>query len=164
MKKLFIIGLICCSCLFVSTSSIHAEEEAPADAPKKEEAPPAPAAKPSLPPRLQERMDLFNKILTLTDEQQSKIAAVWKDANKQYMTLQSDSSLSADDKKAKGKEVNTASMTKIKEFLTPEQLQKMPQVQAEMSALMGKKKKATEPKAEPKKEENAPAGEEKSTE
>lgn len=64
------------------------------------------------------------KELGLSDEQKTKLKAAMDEQREKMKALREDSSLSADDKKAKGKELRDAFQAKVKGILTPEQFEK----------------------------------------
>jgi periplasmic protein CpxP/Spy len=59
--------------------------------------------------------------LSLTDDQKAKVKDIFADAKTKKQAVTSDSSLSEDQKKAKMKELHSATMAKLNEVLTPEQ-------------------------------------------
>lgn len=64
------------------------------------------------------------KDLGLSDEQKTKLKAAMDEQREKMKALREDTSLSADDKKAKGKELRDTFQAKVKEILTPEQFEK----------------------------------------
>lgn len=68
--------------------------------------------------------------LGLNDEQKAKMAEVQKEFGPKYKAIMDDASLSKEDKMAKMKALGEERNAKIKEFLTPEQLEKMQKLQA----------------------------------
>jgi len=59
--------------------------------------------------------------LNLTDDQKAKVKDIFADAKTKKQALSSDSSLNEEQKKAKMKELHSATMAKLNEVLTPEQ-------------------------------------------
>ncbi len=59
--------------------------------------------------------------LNLTDDQKAKVKDIFADAKTKKQAVSSDASLSEEQKKAKMKELHTATMAKVNEVLTPEQ-------------------------------------------
>ena len=59
--------------------------------------------------------------LNLTDYQKTKVKDIFADAKTKKQAVSSDASLSEEQKKAKMKELHTATMAKVNEVLTPEQ-------------------------------------------
>lgn len=68
--------------------------------------------------------DMIAKELGLTDDQKTQLKAALEDTMAKMKALHDDTSLSADDKKAKMKEIRDANQAKMKEILTPEQFAK----------------------------------------
>ncbi len=64
------------------------------------------------------------KELGLSDDQTTKFKAVLDDGRKQLQELRADTSLSPEDKRAKGKSLREATNGKVKEILTAEQYEK----------------------------------------
>ena len=59
--------------------------------------------------------------LNLTDEQRAKVKDIFADAKTKSQAVSSDTTLSDEQKKAKMKELHSATMTRLNEVLTPEQ-------------------------------------------
>jgi periplasmic protein CpxP/Spy len=59
--------------------------------------------------------------LNLTDDQKAKVKDIFADAKTKRQAVSSDASLSDEQKKAKMKELHSATMAKLNEVLTPEQ-------------------------------------------
>jgi Spy/CpxP family protein refolding chaperone len=59
--------------------------------------------------------------LNLTDDQKVKVKDIFSDAKTKRQAVSSDASLSDEQKKAKMKELHSATMAKLNEVLTPEQ-------------------------------------------
>jgi len=59
--------------------------------------------------------------LNLTDDQKAKVKDIFADVKTKKQALSSDASLSEEQKKAKMKELHSATMAKLNEVLTPEQ-------------------------------------------
>jgi len=79
--------------------------------------------------------------LNLTDDQKAKVKDIFAEARAKHQAVSSDTTLSDDQKKAKVKELHTATMTKLNEVLTPEQ-------QTELKSKM-EAAKAAKPPAQP---------------
>ena len=79
--------------------------------------------------------------LNLTDDQKAKVKDIFADAKTKRQAVSSDASLSDEQKKAKMKELHSATMAKLNEVLTPEQ-------QAELKSKM-EAAKAAKPPAQP---------------
>ncbi|PYK95863.1 MAG: hypothetical protein DME36_00440 [Verrucomicrobia bacterium] len=59
--------------------------------------------------------------LNLTDDQKAKVKDIFADAKTKKQAVSSDASLSEEQKKAKLKELHSATMAKLNEVLTPDQ-------------------------------------------
>jgi periplasmic protein CpxP/Spy len=59
--------------------------------------------------------------LNLTDDQKAKVKDIFADAKTKREALSNDASLTEDQKKAKMKELHSATMAKLNEVLTPDQ-------------------------------------------
>ena len=79
--------------------------------------------------------------LNLTEDQKAKVKDIFADAKAKHQAVSSDSSLTDDQKKAKTKELHSATMAKLNEVLTPEQ-------QTELKSKM-EAAKAAKPPAQP---------------
>jgi len=75
-------------------------------------------------------MDKMAKELNLTADQQAQLKTIHQDAQQQKQAIQKDSSLSADQKKAKMNELREQTKSKTEAILTPEQKEKMEQMHA----------------------------------
>lgn len=69
--------------------------------------------------------------LNLTDDQKAKLRPIIADENQQMEALRNDNSLSQQQKIDKANQVRAQASPKIKAILTPEQLQKLAQLQQE---------------------------------
>src|SRR6266542_3796939 len=67
--------------------------------------------------------------LTLTDEQKAKLRPIIADENQQMEAVRNDSTLTTDQKVAKANQIRETASPKIKAVLTPEQLQKLADLQ-----------------------------------
>jgi protein CpxP len=67
--------------------------------------------------------------LNLTDEQKAKLRPIIADENQQMEALRNDNSMSQQQKIDKANQIRAAASPKIKAVLTPEQLQKLAQMQ-----------------------------------
>ena len=67
--------------------------------------------------------------LNLTDEQKAKLRPIIQDENQQMEALRSNNSLSQEQKIEKANQIRADASPKIKAILTPEQLQKLAQMQ-----------------------------------
>jgi len=59
--------------------------------------------------------------LNLTEDQKAKVKDIFAEAKAKHQAVSSDTTLSDDQKKAKAKELHSATMAKLNEVLTPEQ-------------------------------------------
>lgn len=69
--------------------------------------------------------------INLTDEQQTKLRPILLDERMQMEALQNDTTMTTDQKVAKAQQIREAAAPKIKAILTPEQLQKLSEMQKE---------------------------------
>jgi Spy/CpxP family protein refolding chaperone len=69
-------------------------------------------------------MDMLSQQLGLTDEQKAKIAPILADQHKQLKALRADESLSADDRKAKRRDLKDSIKDQIRPLLSADQQQK----------------------------------------
>ena len=67
--------------------------------------------------------------MNLTDEQNAKLQPIIQDENRQMEALRNDTSMTQEQKIAKANEVRQNASPKIKAILTPEQLQKLADLQ-----------------------------------
>jgi len=67
--------------------------------------------------------------LNLTDEQKAKLRPIIADENQQMEAVRNDSALTTDQKVAKANQIRETASPKIKAVLTPEQLQKLADLQ-----------------------------------
>ena len=67
--------------------------------------------------------------LNLTDEQKAKLRPILQEENQQLDTLQNNTSMTQEQKMAKANEIRQTAGPKIKAILTPEQLQKLADLQ-----------------------------------
>src|SRR6266704_3584085 len=67
--------------------------------------------------------------LNLTDEQKAKLRPIIADENQQMEAVRNDSTLTTDQKVAKANQIRETASPKIKAVLTPEQLQKLADLQ-----------------------------------
>jgi protein CpxP len=67
--------------------------------------------------------------LNLTDEQKAKLQPILADENQQLQALRSDTSMTQEQKISKANEIRQTASPKIRAVLTPEQLQKLDELQ-----------------------------------
>lgn len=95
-----------------------------------------------LTPEQKQKLDQFHKgmhrgehrafaALNLTDTQKTQVKAIFQDAKTKVEAVRADKSLTTDQAKAKVMEIRKASFEKVKQILTPEQIQKMEQMKAQ---------------------------------
>ncbi|MHB8521193.1 MAG: hypothetical protein ACYDH9_10595 [Limisphaerales bacterium] len=77
----------------------------------------------------QERMKKLAADLDLTQEQQDKLKPVFQERNKKQRELRQDTSLSAEDRRAKAKTIRDDTAKQVKAILTPEQWEKYQKLQ-----------------------------------
>ena len=72
----------------------------------------------------------LDKVLTFTDEQKTKVKAIYEDQAKQLKALRADASGDRKEAAAKARKINDDTNTKIKAILTPEQQTKFTEMLA----------------------------------
>ncbi|HEY7351517.1 MAG TPA: hypothetical protein VH596_02005 [Terriglobales bacterium] len=95
---------------------------------------PPPAAQPSAPSANQNSAPSQaneDNPLNLTEDQKTKLRPIIMDENQQMEALRNDTSMTQDQKIAKANQIRAEASPKIKAILTPEQLQKLAQLQQE---------------------------------
>jgi Spy/CpxP family protein refolding chaperone len=75
-------------------------------------------------PSVEQRVDRMNTEVTLTADQKTKVTALFEEDAKKMRELRQDTSMSQEDRRAKGRELREASDKKLKEILTPAQWDK----------------------------------------
>ena len=109
----------------------HTPSEAPAQATPTQTAPgqtgAASEATPAHPQSQAQAGD--DNPLNLTDEQKAKLRPILAEENQQLDTLQNNTSMTQEQKMAKANEIRQTAGPKIKAILTPEQLQKLADLQ-----------------------------------
>ena len=70
---------------------------------------------------MHDKMQAAVESLNLTDDQKAKVKDIFADAKTKKQALSNDASLNEEQKKAKMKELHSATMAKLNEVLTPEQ-------------------------------------------
>jgi Spy/CpxP family protein refolding chaperone len=112
---------------------------APAQDKKADEKPAAPAVQapatpanpgPAIRPdrktaRIESRLRGLNQTLSLTDDQKAKIRPIVEEEMGKVEELQQDKTLSNPERAKKFREIREASQTKLRPFLTPEQVEKL---------------------------------------
>jgi periplasmic protein CpxP/Spy len=82
--------------------------------------------------------------LNLTDEQKTKLRPIIMDENQQMEALRNDTTMTQDQKVAKANQIRADASPKIKAILTPEQLQKLAELQQERA-----RQQQQQPQAQP---------------
>ena len=72
------------------------------------------------------KLKRLSKRLNLTDDQKEKLKPILQDEDRQLTTLESDSTLSAEQKRRKAREIRMSSKSQMDAILTPEQKEKIP--------------------------------------
>jgi periplasmic protein CpxP/Spy len=83
--------------------------------------------------------------LNLTDEQKAKLRPIIADENQQMEALRNDNSMSQAQKIDKANQIRAQASPKIKAILTPEQLQKLAQLQQDRARQQQESQPATPP-------------------
>jgi len=109
-----------------ATAQTSTTTPAPEASPQSQPAPTGDAAQGRAPAQSDQDND---NPLNLTDEQKAKLQPIVADENKQMDALRSDTSLTTDQKIQKANQIREAASPKIRAVLTPEQLQKLAQLQ-----------------------------------
>jgi periplasmic protein CpxP/Spy len=81
--------------------------------------------------KVQQRLQHLSSELNLTDDQKAKIKPILQNAVGQAKTVRDDTSMSADAKQAKMKEIHTSTTQQMNQVLTPDQQQKFAAMKAE---------------------------------
>jgi Spy/CpxP family protein refolding chaperone len=76
--------------------------------------------------RAEQKLKRLSKKLNLTDDQKEKIKPILQDEEKQLTDMEADSTLSAQQKHNKTKEIRRSSRAQLDAILTPEQKEKLP--------------------------------------
>ncbi len=83
-------------------------------------------------PAIQERVDRMAEELKLTDEQKTKVKAVFEEQSKKQQELRSESTLTPEQRREKAQSMREEANKKMKGILTPEQYTKYEKRAAEM--------------------------------
>ena len=83
-------------------------------------------------PAVQERVDRMAEELKLTDEQKTKVKAVFEEQSKKQQELRSESSLTPEQRREKAQGMREETNKKMKGILTPDQYTKWEKRAAEM--------------------------------
>jgi periplasmic protein CpxP/Spy len=99
--------------------------------------------------RSEQRLKRLTKKLGLTDEQKEKLHPILQDEDKQMSSLDSDTTLTAQQKHKKMREIRMASKAQMDEILTPEQKEKMPKMHSAAGERHRRKAGSATPSADP---------------
>ena len=83
--------------------------------------------------KVQQKLQHLSSELNLTEDQKTKIKPILQNEVAQAKTVRDDSSLSADAKQAKMKDIHSSTTQQMNEILTPDQQQKLAAMKAEKS-------------------------------
>jgi Spy/CpxP family protein refolding chaperone len=81
--------------------------------------------------KVQQKLQHLSSELNLSDDQKTKLKPILQNQIAQAKTVNDDSSMSADAKQAKMKEIRTSTQQQMNEILTPDQQQKLAKMKAE---------------------------------
>lgn len=76
------------------------------------------------PPTVEQRVDRMTTELKLTDEQKTKVTALFEEDAKKMRELRNDKNLTREDQREKFRAMRSESESKLKQILTPEQWEK----------------------------------------
>ncbi|MBU6411570.1 MAG: hypothetical protein KGR98_14395 [Verrucomicrobia bacterium] len=119
MKKSSIIVVLAAAGLLASSQGLLADDT--------NAAPANPVAPRAGPPGIKARGPMYERmgtVLQLTDDQKQKVRGIFMDAMRQRRAISQDQTLSADDKRARLKEIRQDMNTKMKAALTVDQYRK----------------------------------------
>lgn len=88
---------------------------------------------------VEQRVDRLSTELNLTDEQKTKVTALFQDQAKQMRAMRQDTSLSREDRRAKMRTMREDTDKKMKTILTPDQEKKWQQMRKEMRSRRGQR-------------------------
>jgi Spy/CpxP family protein refolding chaperone len=114
MHKLSLGAALALGSLLVCTLTASAQD-ANTNAPKRER---------RGPPSVEQRVDRLSTELKLTDEQKTKVTALFEDDAKKMRELRSDKNLTREEQREKFRSMRSESESKLKQILTPEQWEK----------------------------------------
>jgi Spy/CpxP family protein refolding chaperone len=129
MKSYTLLPALICGVIVAITPALRAQD-APAA---------APAASPAAAPEKGQHKggDIVARLttdLSLTDDQQTKVKAIVADSHTKMQAIKGDTTLTDDQKKAKGKDIRDAQTAAIKAILTPDQATKYDALQQKWQA------------------------------
>jgi Spy/CpxP family protein refolding chaperone len=88
-------------------------------------------------PTVEQRVDRLNQEVTLTDDQKTKVTALYEDENKKMRELRQDTSLDQQARRDKAVEMRKETDKKMKDILKPDQFAKYQKMQEEMRQRKG---------------------------
>jgi Spy/CpxP family protein refolding chaperone len=137
MKTSFKLSTLFVLAALVSAPFALATDPAPA-------APPAPDAgarpHPMMRHMMQRRLEFLTEKLNLTEDQRTKIKAIWKQSAGQVKALRDEASLAREDLRAKADAMRKANRDQVRAVLTPEQQAIFDQLPADGPGRPGGKK------------------------
>jgi len=104
--------------VFAADVAVRAQDATATNAP----ANPRPQAGPATRGRM--NFETISQRLALSEDQKPKVKPIWEDMQKQLADLRKDTTVQGTDLRAKIKEIRDGATAKLKDILTPEQLQK----------------------------------------
>ena len=117
MHKLSLVAALALGSLLVCTSNASAQtENTNTNAPARRER--------RGPPSVEQRVERMNAQLKLTDEQKTKVTAMFEEDAKKMRELRNDKNLTREEQREKFRAMRTESESKLKQILTPEQWEK----------------------------------------
>jgi periplasmic protein CpxP/Spy len=90
---------------------------------------------------VEQRVERLNKEVNLTDEQKTKVTALFEKENQQFRELRGDTNLDPQQRREKFQAMRKENDKKLKEILKPDQWEKYQKMQEEMRQRKGKAKK-----------------------
>ena len=111
--------------VFAADVTVRAQDATATNAPATATNTPA-TARPQAGPANRGRMNFetVSQRLALSEDQKPKVKPIWEDMQKQLADLRKDTTVQGTDLRAKIKEIRDGATAKLKDILTPEQLQK----------------------------------------
>lgn len=120
INKLRIFAVLTASCLIGLTPVLRADDSPTTPPPAAGGGTNGPGGRANM----RAAMDKFLTEIKATDEQKEKLKTLFKERNEKMKTLRDDTSLSADERKAKRKEIADATNAKVKDVLSADQYTK----------------------------------------
>ncbi len=88
-------------------------------------------------PTVEQRVERLNKELNLTDEQKTKVTALFEDEGKKMRDMRGDTNLDPQQRREKMQELRKETDTKMKAILKPDQYEKYQKLQEQMRQRKG---------------------------